>query len=178
MPHYYRYCHEEGHVVVDCPKRRATASCWNCGIDEISVAIQPSVEEASTLLATTEYPETTDAPTIDIDTCPNVKNQVHPDEALPHNPPVVLPTPSITSPSSTTVSPGKTGPKRSRPHAAQKPYERPVTRSQSAPPKEPIYVPSVSIQVGQTDTMLTDSPMDSSSSAIQADAGPTTPMLQ
>ncbi|KAG1392502.1 hypothetical protein G6F60_012028 [Rhizopus arrhizus] len=159
MPHYYRYCHEEGHVVVDCPKRRATASCWNCGIDEISVAIQPSVEEASTLLATTEYPETTDAPTIDIDTCPNVKNQVHPDEALPHNPPV-------------------TGPKRSRPHASQKPYERPVTRSQSAPPKEPIYVPSVSIQVGQTNTMLTDSPMDSSSSAIQADAGPTTPMLQ
>ncbi|KAG1274968.1 hypothetical protein G6F66_012872 [Rhizopus arrhizus] len=33
MPHYCRYCHEEGHVVVDCPKRRARASCWNCGID-------------------------------------------------------------------------------------------------------------------------------------------------
>ncbi|KAG0805933.1 hypothetical protein G6F16_013995 [Rhizopus arrhizus] len=93
MPHYCRYCHEEGHVVVDCPKRRARTFCWNCGIDghmaasctrdkpskrarkqpETSVAIQPSVEEASTLLVTTEYPETTDAPTIDIDTCPNVK---------------------------------------------------------------------------------------------------------
>ncbi|KAG0771017.1 hypothetical protein G6F22_016865 [Rhizopus arrhizus] len=134
--------------------------------------------EDSTLLATTEYPETTDAPTIDIDACPNVKNQVQSDETLPHNPPVVLPTSLITSSSSTTVSPGKTGPKRSRPHAARKPYEHSVTRSQSAPPKEPIYVPSVSIQVGQTDTMLTDSPMDSSSSAIQADAGPTAPMLQ
>ncbi|KAG1320204.1 hypothetical protein G6F57_019730 [Rhizopus arrhizus] len=33
MPHYCRYCHEEGHVVVDCPKRRARTSCWNCGID-------------------------------------------------------------------------------------------------------------------------------------------------
>ncbi|KAG1414576.1 hypothetical protein G6F58_006891 [Rhizopus delemar] len=158
IPHYCRYCHEEGHVVVDCPKRRARASCWNFGIDghiaascardkpskrahkrpETNVAIQPSVEEASTLLVTTEYPENTDAPTIEIDTCPNVKNQVHFDEALPHNPPVVLPTPLITSPSSTTASPGKTGSKRSRPHAAQKPYERPVTRSQSVPPKEPI----------------------------------------
>ncbi|KAG1136415.1 hypothetical protein G6F37_012027 [Rhizopus arrhizus] len=167
MPHYCRYCHEEGHV----PSKRARKR------PETSVAIQPSVEEASTLLVTTKYPETTDAPTIDIDTYPNVKNQVHSDVALPHNPPVVLATPLITSPSSTTASPGKTGPKRSRPHAAQKPYKRPITRSQSVPPKELIYVPSVSIQVGQTDTMLTDSPMDSSSSAIQADAGPTTPML-
>ncbi|KAG0973849.1 hypothetical protein G6F29_012592 [Rhizopus arrhizus] len=33
MPHYCRYCHEEGHVVVDCPKRRARTSCWNCDID-------------------------------------------------------------------------------------------------------------------------------------------------
>ncbi|KAG0975222.1 hypothetical protein G6F29_011689 [Rhizopus arrhizus] len=33
MPHYCRYCHEEGHVVVNCPKRRARYTCWNCGVD-------------------------------------------------------------------------------------------------------------------------------------------------
>lgn len=31
MPHYCRYCHEEGHVVVNCPKRRNRHTCWNCG---------------------------------------------------------------------------------------------------------------------------------------------------
>ncbi|KAG1057027.1 hypothetical protein G6F43_001128 [Rhizopus delemar] len=84
------------------------------------------------------------------------------------------PPPLVTS----TISPGRTGPKRSRIHAAQKPYERPVTRSQSVPPKETIYVPSVSMQVGQTDTMITNSSMDSSSSVTQVDEEPTTPMLQ
>ncbi|KAG1142531.1 hypothetical protein G6F37_008195 [Rhizopus arrhizus] len=84
MPHYCRYCHEEGHVVVDCPKRRARTLCWNYGIDdhmttsctrdkpskrahkqpETSVAIQSSVEPAPTSLSITESPETTDAPTI------------------------------------------------------------------------------------------------------------------
>jgi hypothetical protein len=34
------------------------------------------------------------------------------------------------------------------------------------------------MQIGQTDTMITDSPMDSSSSVTQADEGPTNPMLQ
>ncbi|KAG1533187.1 hypothetical protein G6F51_012745 [Rhizopus arrhizus] len=33
MPHYCRYCNEEGHVVVNCPKRRARYTCWNCGVD-------------------------------------------------------------------------------------------------------------------------------------------------
>ncbi|KAG1253333.1 hypothetical protein G6F57_016368 [Rhizopus arrhizus] len=180
MPHYCRYCHEEGHVVVDCPKRRARTSCWNCGIDghmaasctrdkpskrarkqpETSVAIQPSVEEASTLLVTTEYPETTDAPTIDIDTCPNVKIKF------------------IPIPSSTTVSPGKTGPKRSRVHATQKPYERPVTRSQSISPKESIYVPSGSVQVSQTDNMDTECSVDLSSSVTPTDEEPSNHMIQ
>ncbi|KAG1157862.1 hypothetical protein G6F37_006318 [Rhizopus arrhizus] len=186
---YCRYCHEEGHVVVNCPKRRARASCWNCGIDgyiaasctcdkpskraqkqpETSVTIQSSVEQAPTSLAITESSETTDAPTIDVD----AENQVHYDETLPHNSPIVPSTPLITSTSPITVSPGKTGPKCCRIHAAQKLYERPVTRSQSVPPKEPIYVSSVSMQVGQTDTMITDSSMDSSSSVTQADEGHT-----
>ncbi|KAG1452908.1 hypothetical protein G6F46_009501 [Rhizopus delemar] len=72
----------------------------------------------------------------------------------------------------------RTGPKRSRMYAAQKPYERPVARSQSIIPKEPIYISSVSMQVGQTDTIITDSPMHSFSSVTRADEGPTTPMLQ
>ncbi|KAG0744522.1 hypothetical protein G6F57_006854 [Rhizopus arrhizus] len=84
MPRYGRYCHEERHVVVDCPKCRARTSCWNCGIDghmtasctrdkpskrarkqpETSVAIQSSVEPAPTSLSIIESSETTDAPTI------------------------------------------------------------------------------------------------------------------
>ncbi|KAG1315292.1 hypothetical protein G6F62_013787 [Rhizopus arrhizus] len=93
---------------------------------------------ALTLLATTESPKTTDTPTIDVDAYPNVENPVHHDETCPHNSPVVIPIPLLTSTSSTTVSPGKARPKCSRIHAAQKPYERPVTQSQSVPPKEPI----------------------------------------
>ncbi|EIE91782.1 hypothetical protein RO3G_16493 [Rhizopus delemar RA 99-880] len=34
------------------------------------------------------------------------------------------------------------------------------------------------MQVGQTDTIITDSPMHSFSSVTRADEGPTTPMLQ
>ncbi|KAG1306000.1 hypothetical protein G6F64_007933 [Rhizopus arrhizus] len=30
MPHYCCFCHEEGHVVVNCPKRRSRRVCWNC----------------------------------------------------------------------------------------------------------------------------------------------------
>ncbi|KAG1049318.1 hypothetical protein G6F43_008351 [Rhizopus delemar] len=28
---YCRYCHEEGYVVADCPKRRIKHTCWTCG---------------------------------------------------------------------------------------------------------------------------------------------------
>ncbi|KAG1464511.1 hypothetical protein G6F46_002570 [Rhizopus delemar] len=31
MPVYCRYCHEEGHVVANCPKRRIKHTCWTCG---------------------------------------------------------------------------------------------------------------------------------------------------
>ncbi|KAG0934421.1 hypothetical protein G6F29_010006 [Rhizopus arrhizus] len=128
MPHYCRYCHEEGHVVVDCPKRRARTSCWNCGIDGHMAAS----------CAHDKPPKRAHTPTIDVDAYPNVENPVHHDETCPHNSPVVIPIPLLTSTSSTTVSPGKARPKCSRIHAAQKPYERPVTQSQSVPPKEPI----------------------------------------
>ncbi|KAG1404204.1 hypothetical protein G6F58_010229 [Rhizopus delemar] len=30
MPTYCRYCHAEGHVVPDCPKKRSSRVCWNC----------------------------------------------------------------------------------------------------------------------------------------------------
>ncbi|KAG0760925.1 hypothetical protein G6F62_000371 [Rhizopus arrhizus] len=30
MPTYCRYCHTEGHVVPDCPKKRSSCVCWNC----------------------------------------------------------------------------------------------------------------------------------------------------
>jgi hypothetical protein len=198
MPHYCRYCHEEGHVVVDCPKRRARTSCWNCGIDghmaasctrdkpskrarkqpEANVVVQSSAEQAPTSLAITESPVTTDTPTIDVDAYPNVENQVHHDETCPHNPPVVIPTHISTSTSSILVSPGKTRPKRSRVHATQKPYERPVTRSQSIPPKESIYVPSGSVQVSQTDNMDTECSVDPSSSVTPTDEEPNNHMIQ
>ncbi|EIE91395.1 hypothetical protein G6F46_011881 [Rhizopus delemar] len=198
MPHYCRYCHEEGHVVVGCPKRRARTSCWNCGIDghmaasctrdkpskrarkqpEANVAVQSSVEQAPTSLAITESAVTTDTPTTDVDVYPNVENQVHHDETCPHNPPVVIPTHISTSTSSIPVSPGKTGPKRSRVHATQKPYERPVTRSQSTPPKESIYAPSGSVQVGQTDNMDTECSVDPSSSVTPTDEEPNNHMIQ
>ncbi|EIE78414.1 hypothetical protein RO3G_03118 [Rhizopus delemar RA 99-880] len=198
MPHYCRYCHEEGHVVVDCPKRRARTSCWNCGINghmaasctrdkpskrarkqpEANVAVQSSVEQAPTSLAITESAVTTDTPTTDVDVYSNVENQVHHDGTCPHNPPVVIPTHISTSTSSIPVSPGKTGPKRSRVHATQKPYERPVTRSQSTPPKESIYAPSGSVQVGQTDKMDTECSVDPSSSVTPTDEEPNNHMIQ
>ncbi|KAG1580675.1 hypothetical protein G6F48_010297 [Rhizopus delemar] len=31
IPVCCRYCHEEGHVVADCPKRRIKHTCWTCG---------------------------------------------------------------------------------------------------------------------------------------------------
>ncbi|KAG1164711.1 hypothetical protein G6F37_000052 [Rhizopus arrhizus] len=30
MPTCCRYCHTEGHVVPDCPKKRSSRVCWNC----------------------------------------------------------------------------------------------------------------------------------------------------
>ncbi|KAG1140783.1 hypothetical protein G6F37_009190 [Rhizopus arrhizus] len=30
MPTYCRYCHQEGHAVSECPKKRSTRVCWNC----------------------------------------------------------------------------------------------------------------------------------------------------
>lgn len=30
MPTYCRYCHQEGHAVSDCPKKRSSRVCWNC----------------------------------------------------------------------------------------------------------------------------------------------------
>ncbi|KAG1136872.1 hypothetical protein G6F37_010589 [Rhizopus arrhizus] len=142
MPHNCRYCHEEKHVKVNCPKRRARTSCWIVVLLVIwllhVLAINHLSGLAPTLLATTESPKTIDTLTIDVYVYPSGENQVPYDETLPHNPPVVIPIPLSTSTSSTTVSPGKAGPKCSRIHAAQKPYEHPVTRSQSVPPKEPI----------------------------------------
>ncbi|KAG1139314.1 hypothetical protein G6F37_009855 [Rhizopus arrhizus] len=32
MPVYCRYCHEEDHVVANCPKRKARHTCWNCSV--------------------------------------------------------------------------------------------------------------------------------------------------
>ncbi|KAG1517152.1 hypothetical protein G6F46_005989 [Rhizopus delemar] len=31
MPDYCRYCHEEDHVIANCPKRKTRHTCWNCG---------------------------------------------------------------------------------------------------------------------------------------------------
>ncbi|KAG0732721.1 hypothetical protein G6F23_014041 [Rhizopus arrhizus] len=168
MPHYCRYCHEEGHVVVDCPKRRARTSCWNCGIGghmAASCAHDKPSKRAHT-------------PTIGVDVYPSGENQVPYDETLPHNPLVVIPIPLSTSTSSTTVSPGKTRPKCSRVHATPKPYERPVTRSQSIPPKESIYVPSGSVQVSQTDNMDTECSVDLSSSVTPTDEEPNNHIIQ
>lgn len=33
MPSYCRYCHETGHSVRECTKRRARRTCWNCGTE-------------------------------------------------------------------------------------------------------------------------------------------------
>jgi hypothetical protein len=30
MPTYCRYCHQEGHAVSECTKKRSTRVCWNC----------------------------------------------------------------------------------------------------------------------------------------------------
>ncbi|KAG1300472.1 hypothetical protein G6F64_012669 [Rhizopus arrhizus] len=30
MSTYCRYCHQEGHAVSECPKKRSTRVCWNC----------------------------------------------------------------------------------------------------------------------------------------------------
>ncbi|KAG1295098.1 hypothetical protein G6F61_013250 [Rhizopus arrhizus] len=156
----------------DKPSKRARKQ------PEANVVVQSSVEQAPTSLAITEPPVTTDTPTIDVDAYPNVENPVHHDETCPHNPPVVIPTHISTSTSSIPVSPGKTGPKRSRVHATQKPYERPVTRSQSISPKESIYVPSGSVQVSQTDNMDTECSVDLSSSVTPTDEEPSNHMIQ
>ncbi|EIE80707.1 hypothetical protein RO3G_05412 [Rhizopus delemar RA 99-880] len=63
-------------------------------------------------------------------------------------------------------------------HATQKPYERPVTRSQSIPPKESIYVLPGSVQVGQTDNMDTECSVDPSSSVTPTDEEPNNHMIQ
>ncbi|KAG1048416.1 hypothetical protein G6F43_009192 [Rhizopus delemar] len=143
ISHYYRYCYEKWRVIVVCPKRSTRTSCWNCGIDghmaarcardkpskrtrkqpETSIAIQPSVDQAPTLLANTESSETTDTPTLDIDVYPSGENPVPYDETLPYNPQVVIPIPLSTSTSAIIVSPSKTEPKRSQIHAEQKPCE-------------------------------------------------------
>lgn len=31
MPRYCKYCHAEGHTLVDCEKRKTKFSCWTCG---------------------------------------------------------------------------------------------------------------------------------------------------
>ncbi|KAG1130682.1 hypothetical protein G6F37_012908 [Rhizopus arrhizus] len=158
MFQYCRYCYEGFHVVVNCSKRRACYTCWNCGVYchmatpcihdkpskhaleqlETGDIAQSSVDPDLTLPEITKVMETIDKPTKGTEFQPVTEAQISYDETLLHDPPVVSPTPLVASTSSITASTGKTGPKRSRMHAAQKPYKRSVTRFQSVPPKEPI----------------------------------------
>jgi hypothetical protein len=96
------------------------------------------VDPDPTLPEITKVIETIDKPTKGTEFQSMTEAQISYDETLLHDPSVIPPTPLVASTSSITASTDKAGPKHSRMYAAQKPYERPVTRSQSVPPKEPI----------------------------------------
>ncbi|KAG1135710.1 hypothetical protein G6F37_013537 [Rhizopus arrhizus] len=132
MSQYCRYCYEGFHVVVNCSKRRARYTCWNYGVyghmATSCIRDKPSKHALEQL-------ETGDIAQSSVDPDPTLPEIT---KTLLHDPPVVSPTPLVASTSSIAASTDKTGPKRSRMHAAQKPYKRPVTRFQSVPSKEPI----------------------------------------
>lgn len=183
--------------MVNCPKRRARYTCWNCGVDghmaasctrdkpskrarkqTETVTVNPTVVEQNPVLpANQELPtnsdsiDTTKPSETEIKDQPENGNQESIEETSSLIPKVVLTTPSPPVISNIKASPSKKSSKVGRIHSGHKPYERPVTRSQSVPSQVTPSESSHNMQLDQHDAAITDATADSSSFESHTDDG-------
>ncbi|KAG1034027.1 hypothetical protein G6F43_013470 [Rhizopus delemar] len=179
MPHYCRYCHEEGHVVVNCPKRRNRHTCWNCGENghmavsctrdkpskrarkqpETAPVVQPIVAQASVIDHVDVNEEVMETSSPPADSVPPVEVPTVPAEVITQNLTIV----AATTPAAITIA-TKPSPKRLRTLIKKSPYERPTTRSSSATPPVLTSTSSDDMKLDSTEIIDNDAATDPSSS--------------